>query len=437
MTSNWNESDAVHLLNRAAFAAGPQEAEAAVKLGKRETVRRLTAGEPITGQTHPVLPIEQVKADGRTLQASQIRDQQTYWIYRMANTSAPLIEKMTLFWHGHFATSYAKVHDVSFMVRQNHLFREQALGSFREMVQKVSVDPAMMKWLDANSNRKGRANENYAREVMELFTLGLGHYSENDVKAAARALTGWHVSKDGTVAFHKQQHDGTVKTILGHTGRFGEQDFIELLFEQPALSEFMALKLLQFFATPNPPQAWVQTVAEDFRKQPTVGQVMTNLFLSEAFYEPQYRMSIIKSPADYVIWFMRILSLPLSKNLTNAMKTMGQELYYPPDVAGWRRGDSWLMTSYLMARSRFAETAAQRLKGTVLTSAAFTPEQKENGEAWVKLWIRNLGMGSVGRQTQSVLSEYASGTITQAHHNRSGLQGLLNLLMISPEAQMV
>ncbi len=191
------KKEAGHLLRRAAFSATRREVEAAVALGREETVSRLVGGQSLTGEKENLASFTELKADGKALAEDQIGDHQTYWLYRMAYTQAPLIEKMTLFWHGHFATSYQKVREIPLMIRQNELLRKNALGSFKELVRQIGKDPAMMLWLDSGSNRKGKPNENYAREVMELFTLGIGSYSEQDVKEAARAFTGWNYDKKG------------------------------------------------------------------------------------------------------------------------------------------------------------------------------------------------------------------------------------------------
>lgn len=236
--SVWTTTVAAHLLRRAGFSALSAEVQASLDLGREETVRRLIRGEPITGKAAgPVSALTELQAEGKALQEDSIADQQLYWLYRMANNDAPLTEKMTLFWHGHFATSYRKVNEVLLMVQQNELFRKYALGSFKELVLAVGRDPAMMLWLDVNSNRKGKPNENYAREVMELFTLGIGHYTEQDVREAARAFTGWHVDKtSGEVTYQKKQHDDGVKTVLGEKGSYDADGMVDVLFRQPSLT---------------------------------------------------------------------------------------------------------------------------------------------------------------------------------------------------------
>lgn len=437
----WTEEKAVHLLNRAAFLASPEVVRASLELGREETVNRLIAGQSLTGRKEELLPLEEVKADGKNLAADKIGDQETYWLYRMAVTEAPLIEKMTLFWHGHFATSYQKVGKVPLMTGQNELFRKYALGSFRELVLAIGKDPAMMYWLDSSSNRKGKPNENYAREVMELFTLGIGNYTEDDVKSAARAFTGWSVNRDtGEVKYTANQHDAGSKTLFGRTGDFTGDQVVELLFEQPSLPSFLARKLLLFFGTAEPPSSWIAAVAEDFRRKETVGDVLRELFLSEEFYLPEYRQTLIKTPAEYVAGLMKGLDLPLSGGYASASRKMGQELYLPPDVAGWRGGNSWFSTTSLLARYQFAESASQKVKAAVLMGPVFQTIGGSGGKPssfeYVEHWSRLAGAAPLGEATMKALSRYAEDTFMYSTQKTTGMRGLLQLIMASPEAQM-
>lgn len=437
MGTGWMEDDAAHLLSRATFHVSPNDLGAALSLGKEETVRRLIEGVSLAGDNRAVPPIEETKADGKELKPNAISDEQTYWLYRMASSDEPLKEKMTLFWHDHFATSHRKVNDAALMRKQNELFRTKALGSFRELVLEVGRDPAMLIWLDSNSNKKGKPNENYAREIMELFTLGLGNYTEEDVKEAARAFTGWGYDRNNAkVVYNAKQHDAGWKNVLGETGNFDEESVVDILFRQKALAPFMARNLLAYFGTPNPSEQWVAKVAADFAEKETVGDVLRALFESDEFYKPEYRLTVVKSPAEYVAGIIRAFDIPMAKSFASSMRKMGQELYMPPDVAGWDGGAAWLMASSLLSRSQFAESVSKRVKTNLLTSAAYTPERKDNAEDWVDLWRKNAGVWGLGERSRSVLAKYADETFVHAAAKVNGMRGLLQLLMISPEAQM-
>jgi uncharacterized protein (DUF1800 family) len=395
----------LHLLNRTAFGSSPNEITACLSLGKKETVRRLIEGSPLTGREATLQTIEHTSADGKELKKEQLEDQQIYWLYRMANTDSPLIERMTLFWHGHFATSYQKVFDVELMVKQNNLFRKYALGNYYDLVLAIGEDPAMMIWLDVNENRKGSPNENYAREVMELFTLGIGHYTEPDVKEAARAFTGWNYDqKAHNINFQENQHDNNPKTFLGVSGNLNSKDVIS-------------------------------AVASDIAKHKTMADVLYNLFISDDFYQEKLMMSLVKSPAEYVVGIMKAFSLANSRNYASAMRQMGQELFLPPDVSGWHGGSVWLVSASLLARYQFAESVASKLDRVMFTSKEWTPT-KPIAEDWVDCWSRNLGIPSLSDSSRKSLSSYMRDSLLFADQIESGMRGLLQLLMISPEAQM-
>jgi uncharacterized protein (DUF1800 family) len=437
MPIKWTEKEAVHLLKRAGFYAGKKDVNASLELGQEETVRRLIAGQSLTGTWTDIQALEMLMADGKEMKADSIGDQQTYWIYRMVNSESPLIEKMMLFWHGHFVTSYQKVREIPLIIRQNEIFRKYAVGNFHEMVLEVGKDPAMMLYLDSNNNRKGKPNENYAREVMELFTLGIGNYTEQDVKEAARSFTGWSYDKKlDEVKYNNGQHDTGIKTLLGEKGNFNETTLVDVLFKQNALPQFMAKKLLKYFAVNEPSADWVNLVADDFVKSKTIGDVLYKLFMSEAFYDPALQGSLIKTPIEYVVGILKAFNVPLSKGYAQAARKMGQELYLPPDVAGWRGGETWLMTTSLLSRYQFAESIAKRLNAKTFSETDYTLDNLAKPEDYVSRFIQNAGIWYINDQTMQVLSKYASDSFVYSMQKTNGMKGLLQLIMISPEAQM-
>lgn len=296
------------------------------------------------------------QAEDRT----QMREIQRWWLTRMIETPRPLEEKMTLFWHGHFATSYRTIEDSYHMYLQNSLYREHAVGSFAALMHQVIRDPAMLAYLDNNDSRKNRPNENLARELMELFGLGVGHYSEQDIKEGARALTGY-TFEDDRFMFDQENHDGGAKRILGRSGNMDGDDFVDVILAQSACSEFLARKLYRFFAADLPgegdtPREQAEAVRELAslmkRTKYQLGPVLKRLFLSEHFYSDAVVNQRIKSPVELVVGTVRSLRTPVRdlNILLDAVSLMGQNIFFPPSVAGWEGERSWINTSTLFVR---------------------------------------------------------------------------------------
>ncbi len=291
----------------------------------------------------------------------QFRQVQRWGLTRMIESPRPLEEKMTLFWHGHFATSYRTIEDSYHMYRQNQLFRASALGNYGELMYQIIRDPAMIAYLDNNDSRRDRPNENLARELMELFSLGVGAYTEQDIKEGARALTGY-TFRDDEFHFNERNHDPNPKRILGRTGAFDGDGFVAAILAQRACSRFMARKLYRFFAADVPerdddtdPEARevIDSMAETFaRHSYDLRPVLRELFLSEHFHGSAIRAQQIKSPAQLVIGAVRSLLTPVRDlgALLDAMDLMGQNLLAPPSVKGWDGGRSWINTSTLFVR---------------------------------------------------------------------------------------
>jgi uncharacterized protein (DUF1800 family) len=296
---------------------------------------------------------------------SQMNEVQKWWLKRMIETPRPLEEKLTLFWHGHFATSYRTIENSYHMFLQNQTFRKNATGNFADLLFAIIRDPAMIAYLDNNDSRKGRANENLARELMELFSLGIGSYSERDIKEGARALTGYTFNDDAFV-FQKNNHDETGKTILGRTGNFDGDEFVKIILEQPACSRFITRKLYHYFVKELPPLERAEDNALDagirgalsdlsstfLRGRYEIKPLLRRMFLSEHFYSPRFMNEQIKSPVTLVVGAVRSMNTPVRdlSILNDAMDLMGQNLGYPPSVKGWDGGRSWVNTSTLYVR---------------------------------------------------------------------------------------
>jgi hypothetical protein len=346
----WNLARASHLYRRAGWSANWRQLQQAVSAGCESTVELFLSGE--TGQ-------EKFYAENQStveslLGSGNARDLPAWWLYVLLHTPHSLLEKMTLFWHGHFATSAAKVTDARLMYRQHAILRRFALGKFGPMLTEMAKDPAMLLWLDSATNRKSHPNENFAREVMELFSLGLGHYTEQDIKEAARAFTGWEV-RHGAIKFIAYQHDDGEKTVLGQKGRWNGDDVVRILLEQPAAGRFLVRKIFRYLVneTVEAPAALIDPLAEQYRKQQyDTLWLMRKILSSNLFYSGHAMGQKIKAPVEFVVGLIR--SLEGTTNalaLTDDLKPLGQSLFNPPNVKGWNGGVEWINSSTLVARA--------------------------------------------------------------------------------------
>jgi hypothetical protein len=343
------------LLRRAGFGASPRELDRYVDLGVDGTLAELLHPERVDEDFDGLL----ASLSGHLIDLQNIEDVQTWWLYRMVRTRRPLAEKLTLFWHGHFAVANAKVANPQAMHGHLALLREHGLGSYRDLLLAVSKDPAMLVWLDGNTNRKNAPNENYGRELLELFTLGIGNYSEADVAAAARAFTGWNL-RDGDFFFDKNQHDFGPKTFLGQSGPLDGGDIVEAVVGQKATAERICRKLFTFFAYPNPEPPILETLVRTYLDSAYDTRTVVRAILrSDAFYSEQSRFGHIKSPVEYGVGAIRMLGAQArERGLIIALRSMGQDILNPPNVAGWAGGRAWINPSTLLERFNFAARLA-------------------------------------------------------------------------------
>jgi len=343
------------LLRRAGFGASPQELDRYVGLGFDGALDELLHPERVPEDFDGLL----ADLSGHLIDLQNIEDVQTWWLYRMARTRRPLAEKVTLFWHGHFAVSNAKVANPEAM--HNHLatLRDLAMGNYRELLLAVSRDPAMLLWLDGNTNRKNAPNENYGRELLELYTLGIGNYTEDDVTAAARAFTGWNL-REREFFFDKNQHDSGPKTFMGRTGPLDGGDIVDAVVGHPATAERICRKLFAFFAYPNPePSVLGPLVAAYMDSKYDIRTVLRTLFMSPAFVSDESRYGHIKSPVEFSIGAIRMLGgQARERGLIPILRQMGQDVLNPPNVAGWAGGKAWINPSTLLERFNLAARIA-------------------------------------------------------------------------------
>jgi hypothetical protein len=280
-----------------------------------------------------------------------------WWADRMVATNRPLEEKLALFWHGHFASSEEKVRDYRKMLAQILLFQQHAAGNFRTLLSAVARDPAMLVYLDAGQNLKGHPNENFGRELMELFTMGVGHYTEQDIREAARAFTGWR-DKDLTWHIDDAQHDGGDKTVLGHTGPLDGQDVLDIILAQPATANFIAGKLYRFLVRDDLSPQFQDRLGNLLRSSNyEIAPFLRTVFLSRDFYSPASVGTRIKGPVELIVSTCRRLGLgttPGMPDFNSASTELGQTLLNPPTVAGWSQGRAWITPGSLLARGNFA-----------------------------------------------------------------------------------
>jgi hypothetical protein len=368
---SWNRARAAHLYRRAGFGALPEELDSAVAMGREAAVDRLVNFEQV--------PLDSLNAvlsrfdfdlttwypGGTDPRGQQFGRLLIWWALRMTHTPRPLEEKMTLFWHGHFTTSNAKIDSPWMLLQQNQLFRAAGMGRFRELLVAVSTGPAMLFWLDSVANVKDAPNENFARELMELFTMGIGHYTQQDVTEAARALTGWTVTGerdvDFTFVFDPSIHDDGVKTFLGTRGYYRGEDVCAILAARPETADFVSRKLARFFLGREPrPELARRLVDLWFASDGEIRRIVREILLSDDFDESAGRGEMIKSPTEFLIGAFRGLGardeiangdLTATSGIIEAYDgaALGQFLFVPPNVAGWVGGRAWINTgTYVM-----------------------------------------------------------------------------------------
>ncbi len=365
--------DARHLLNRTGFAANTPEINEFAQLTREAAVARLlrwTDQAPVVPAPEwtqapyelplrPALMSDVERQEYQRRLISQGRDLKAWWMAEMLITPSPLTEKMVLFWHNHFTSSLRKVRMPLLMYRQHMTLRRHALGNFRELLQAMARDPAMLIYLDGAASRKGQPNENFARELMELFTLGEGRYGEQDVKEAARAFTGWSIDRDsGEFLFRPLLHDDGVKTVLGVSGLHEGAAVLGILLERPETAEFIVAKLWREFVSTEPDMREVRRIASVFRTSSyDIRAALRELLTADAFYAPRNRGNLVKSPVDLVVGTLRQFRMAVADPLPYVLTVgrLGQDLFAPPNVKGWPGGDSWINATTLLSRRQFLE----------------------------------------------------------------------------------
>jgi uncharacterized protein (DUF1800 family) len=379
----------------------------------------------------------------RRNERKSVLDLQRWWLNRMLTSPAPLQEKMTLYFHGHFTTATIQKGVTPKMTfDQNQLFRENALANLRELTWKVSIDPAMLIYLDNARSDAEHPNENYARELMELFTLGVDHYTENDVRESARAWTGWIVARrTGKAVFVAGRHDNGSKTFLGKTGNFSGRDVVDVIYGQPACAVFWANSLLNFFVYNNPEPQLVDAVAKlilknDYNLRP----VMSTLLRSNVFYSGRAYRALVKSPVEFVIGTYKAFGLPeIDPSAQRALAQMGQMLFYPPNVAGWPGGANWLTSQTVIARENFV---AGLMNSPMMERDSWLQQIPMKASDAAAQLVHTILYGDASPSAVAQLADYLNGTGTSALGMLSGenyqerVRGAAYLTMAMPAYQL-
>ena len=431
--SDWNCDFAAHLLERAGFGGTPQEIQALAKLTPAQAIARLVRFEgtdvsqlppfehsgihdpglePFPPSRPAVTDLAKEKGEAlgikvkptgnRRLQpvvneffywlrASVLETNRVsyWWANRMLTSQRPLQEKMALFWHGHFASNEAKVRDYRKLLGQLELFQKQGMGNFRDLTVAVAQDPAMLSFLDAGVNVKGASNENFAREIMEIFTMGVGHYTEMDIREAARAFTGWNYV-DVNFVVNKDQHDDGEKTFLGHTGRLDGVDVIDLIMQQPVTADYIAGKIYRFFVRQElSPELQKKLGAILRQNHYEISPLLETIFLSRDFYSPASVGTQIKSPVQLAVETYKKLgqtNIPGVPDFNQATSALGQQLFSPPTVAGWAGGQSWITPGLLLERGNLA-------RDILFPDISFLPPDRYTGGGEIRRVAERIRQG--------------------------------------------
>ncbi|MBZ5635200.1 MAG: DUF1800 domain-containing protein [Acidobacteriia bacterium] len=453
--ADWNYDFAAHLLERAGFGGTPQEIQALAKMTPAQAIAHLVRFEgtdisklppfdhsgihdpglepfPPTRPAVTDLAKEKGEALGikvkptgnRRLQpvvneffywlrASVLETNRVsyWWANRMLTSPRPLQEKMALFWHGHFASNEAKVRDYRKLLGQLELFQKQGMGNFRDLTVAVAQDPAMLSFLDAGVNVKGASNENFAREIMEIFTMGVGHYTETDIREAARAFTGWNFV-DTKFVVNKDQHDDGEKTFLGHTGRLDGVDVIDIIMQQPATADYIAGKIYRYFVRQDLSPELQKKLGTILRQNKyEITPLLETIFWSRDFYSPASVGTQIKSPVQLAVETYKRLgqtNIPGVPDFNLATSALGQQLFSPPTVAGWAGGQSWITPGLLLERGNLA-------RDILFPDISFLPPDRYTGGGEVRRVAERIRQGM--DITTATMDDTKSGDRAESNKN--------------------
>ncbi len=464
-----------HLMRRAGFGASRGRLDELVEQGYDETVENLlSAIDRPTRITDNLIRRYHPEYSGMMGNQSPSGN----WMYRMVSTDAPLREKVGLMWHGMFATGYSKLANGKVLHDQIRMFERHGMGSFKNLLMELSRDPAMIVWLDNSENHNGSVNENYGRELLELFSMGVGNYTEHDVKEAARAFTGWTIGNTkymtlksardsvwpyGRLSFHfeykEHDHDNGEKEFLGHKGNLNGEDIVDIICDQPATAAFLSRHMYSFFVADEPPvPEWPYKEPRDpeaiaalskvyFDSGYNVEEMLRFLFKSDFFKSEQARYQRVKSPAELVAGVLRLtgeFNRPkVDMNPTNLQSTyMGQWLLNPPSVEGWHWGTEWIDSGALVERVNFASERLGNIESpgvqTLIDRILSDNNGELNAEDLVERALDELSVSDISDKTRSALVEFAKTQVNQLDSGNAGPEQVANVLKLvgaTPEFQ--
>ena len=430
----WDRRRVAHLYRRAAFGCNREELGQGLTRSPEEVVDRLLAAD----RDSDAFDRQMESLAGTVVAGGDPQGLTAWWLYRLVHTPAPLRENVTLFWHGHFATSAAKVRSARLMYAQNQLLRRHALGPFEELVQGISRDPAMLIYLDSTTNRRIHPNENYARELMELFCLGLDEYTEQDIQELARCFTGWEVDQE-RFRFNRFQHDPGEKKLLGQSGRFGGEEGVRIVLAQAAAPRFIARKLVRYFVCDDEvPEEVIAPLADELREndfaiEPTVRRILT----SRLFFSERSLGRKIRSPVELAVGLLRSLQATTgTKELAAALRPLGQTLFYPPSVKGWDGGRTWINATTLLGRANvvrhIVDSPSTEFAGGSL--AALAEKHQLSDASAVVDWVGGLLLAvPLDAAVRKSLAELAAERAPDRHRQ---LADTIHAISILPEFQL-
>ena len=457
----WDDRLAAHLLRRAGFGGTPDDIARFARMSPGQAVQSLVRFASLSDAPPNVydpfsedwqlgqlrgLSDEQRRAFFETIRKNSrasIVSMQQWWLNRMLTTPNPLQEKMTFLFHGHFTTAAIQKNVwPSYVWNQQQLFRANALGNLRELTLDVSKDPAMLLYLDNAGNNKSHPNENYARELMELFTLGRGNYTEEDVRESARAFTGWTVNRvTGAFVDNPRIHDDGTKTFLRRSGNFDGGDIVAIIYDQPACARWWASWLLNNFVYNDPEPQLVDALAAVLRKNDyNLAPVMTTLLQSNVFYSARAYRALVKSPVEFVVGTHKSLALPeVAPNAIGALNQMGQVLFYPPNVAGWPGGTNWMTSQMVIARQNFL---ASLVNSPMMDRSSWIAQTPMDPKAAAQTLTAHLLQGDAPNAAQTQIVGYLDGDATSAlkmlsvENFQERVRGAAYLTMAMPAYQL-